>query len=68
MVTESVLIGNSSCSSAVAALPCGSRLMTEGSHDPPAIETPSLTWKRNGESFTPDSDSEVSLDIVDTHA
>ena len=54
MRTEPVSIG-SSCSE-VAVLPCGSTMM-QGT----ALETLNLNtiWRRNGQDFTPDSDSEV---------
>ena len=53
---EAVSIGGS-CSGGVALLPCGSRLMQAA-----RLETLNLnlTWRKNGEEFIPNPDTEVS--------
>ena len=40
----------------VVVLPCGRRLLERA-----ALETPTLSWKRDGEELTSSSDGEVSI-------
>ena len=56
---EPVLVG-SSCSGGVALLPCGGRLMQQGTALRETLNL-NLTWRRNGEELTPDSYSDLEL-------
>ena len=53
---ESVSVG----SSCVALLPCGSRLMQQGTALRKTLNV-NLTWRRKGEELTPDSYSDIEL-------
>ena len=56
---EPVSVG-SSCSGGVALLPCGGRLMQQGTALRETLNL-NLTWRRNGEELTPDSYSDLEL-------
>ena len=57
---EPVSVG-SSCSGGVALLPCGSRLMQQGTALRETLNL-NLTWRRNGEELTLNPETEVSQD------